>query len=98
LRAPAAYLFSPCATYDNIPAVSRISTPDVWAALREGNRGVAAAPSLLHLMVLIHSIIGTVLAFATSDRNLMPLFYAARTTAGDRRSGEHIARPPWTRC
>jgi uncharacterized membrane protein len=59
----------------NEPTIRKISTADVWSALREGWDDFQSNPTQLVFLAVIYPLIGLFAAFAASGRNLMPLVW-----------------------
>ena len=59
----------------SLPALRRISTNDIGHALRSGYEDFNAWPTHAIFLVLIYPVVGLLLAYATSQRNVIPLFY-----------------------
>ncbi|WP_458096063.1 DUF2189 domain-containing protein [Roseomonas sp. WA12] len=57
------------------PALRRIGTGDVWAALREGWEDFLAHPTQLVFLAIIYPVIGLVAAQAAANDALMPLMW-----------------------
>ena len=59
----------------SLPALRRITANDIGHALRAGYEDFSAWPTHAAFLVLIYPVIGLLLAFATSQQNVIPLFY-----------------------
>ena len=59
----------------SLPALRRITTDDIGHALRAGYEDFKAWPTHAAFLVLIYPVVGLLLAFATSQQNVIPLFY-----------------------
>ncbi len=59
----------------SLPALRRITTNDIGHALRAGYEDFNAWPTHAVFLVLIYPVVGLLLAFATSQQKVIPLFY-----------------------
>jgi len=59
----------------SLPALRRITANDIGHALRSGYEDFNAWPTHAVFLVLIYPVVGLLLAFATSQQNVIPLFY-----------------------
>ncbi len=59
----------------SLPALRRITANDIGHALRAGYEDFNAWPSHAIFLVLIYPVVGLLLAFATTQQNVIPLFY-----------------------
>ena len=59
----------------SLPALRRITANDIGHALRAGYEDFNAWPTHAAFLVLIYPVVGLLLAYATSQQNVIPLFY-----------------------
>ncbi len=59
----------------SLPGLRRITANDIGHALRAGYEDFNAWPSHAIFLVLIYPVVGLLLAYATSQQNVIPLFY-----------------------
>ncbi len=59
----------------SLPALRRISPADIGHALRAGYEDFNAWPTHAAFLVVIYPVVGLLLAYATAQQNVIPLFY-----------------------
>ncbi len=59
----------------SLPALQRISPADIGHALRAGYADFNAWPTHAAFLVVIYPVVGLLLAYATAQQNVIPLFY-----------------------